>query len=143
MVETAKETLEETDRHTMAFIYMALRNDALEWYDGLKRDGVDKQIFQQFKEAFLLAYTPAGMARTAMIIIHDLKQGSNESVVNFRNRVIKAADDMEALLPPEARAPTENRYGAEMIAIAAFNNLDIKIMERISRKYMKMEPLKC
>ena len=109
-VETAKEACEWTDKHTMAFIYMALRNNALQWYDGLKRDGVDKQNYQQFKNAFLMAYAPAQTARTAIINIHELRQGPNESVVNYKTRVVTAADYMEALLPPEARAPTDNRY---------------------------------
>jgi hypothetical protein len=58
----------------MAFVYMALNNDALEWYDGLTRDCLDKQIYQQFKNSFLLAYTQVRIARTAMINIHDIKQ---------------------------------------------------------------------
>ena len=82
-VETAKDACDWTDRHTMAFVYMALRNEALQWYDGLKRDGVNRHIYQEFKDAFLMAYEPARTARTAMINTHDLKQGTNETVVNF------------------------------------------------------------
>jgi hypothetical protein len=56
-------------------------------------------------------------------------------VVNCRAALRKAADNIEALLPLEARAITENRCGAEMIVIAAFNNLDIAIKERTARRY--------
>jgi hypothetical protein len=58
-------------------------NDILEWYDVLKQDGIDKQAYQQLKEGFLLAYTPAQTARTELIHIQNLKQGPNESEVNI------------------------------------------------------------
>ncbi len=62
-VETAKDACDWRDRHTMVFIYMALKNDALDRYDGLKQGGMDKQVYQQFKYAFLLAYTSTQTAR--------------------------------------------------------------------------------
>ncbi len=46
------------------------------------------------------------------------------------DRVIKAAHFIEALMPPEARAPADKKYVAEKIAIAAFNNLDVAFKER-------------
>ena len=135
-VETAKDACDWTDRHTMAFVYMALRNDALQWYDGLARDGVNKQVYQEFKDAFLMAYEPARTARTAMINVHDLKQASHETVVNFRTRVIRAIDDIEALLPPEGRAPRQDRYGPEIRALAGFNALAVNVKEETARRYM-------
>jgi hypothetical protein len=42
---------------------------------------VDKQVYQQFKDAFLLAFTPAQTARTAMKYIHDLKQSLYEITI--------------------------------------------------------------
>jgi hypothetical protein len=109
-VETAKDSCDWADRHTMVFVNMALKNDALEWFDGLKIDGVDKQVNQKFKVAFFCVQ-PARAARTAILNIHDLNQGPSESVVIFQTRVINAANDIEVMLPPEARTPTENRYG--------------------------------
>ena len=47
----SKDACEWRDMHTMAFVYKALRNDALEWY-GLKWDGEDEQVYQQFKDNF-------------------------------------------------------------------------------------------
>jgi hypothetical protein len=75
MAETAKDACDWSARHTVAFVYMALRNDALEWFDGHKQDDMDKQ----FIDAFLLACT---ISRTAMINIYGLKQGPNKSGVN-------------------------------------------------------------
>ena len=135
-VETARDACEWTDRHTMAFVYMALRNEALKWYDGLARDGVDKHVYQEFKDAFLMAYEPARTARTAMINIHDLKQASQETVVDFRTRVIRAIDDIEALLPPEGRIPRQDRYGQEINGIAAFAALNAAVKEGAARRYM-------
>jgi hypothetical protein len=51
-VETAKDVCNWTDRHTMAFIYMGHRNDALAWYEDLKQDGVDKQVYNNLKIHF-------------------------------------------------------------------------------------------
>ena len=36
----------------MAFVYMASEIDALECHDGLKPDAMDKQIYQQFHDAW-------------------------------------------------------------------------------------------
>jgi hypothetical protein len=55
-VETAKDACDWTDKLTMVLVCMALRNDTLERYDGLKLDGMDQQAYQQFKDALLLPY---------------------------------------------------------------------------------------
>ncbi len=54
-------------------------------------------------------------------------------VVSFRTRVIKAANNIEALLPPEARAPT-------VLPVTADSNQSIqqpehRIKERTARRY--------
>jgi hypothetical protein len=61
-------------------------------------------------------------------------------VVNIPTKVIKATDNKAALLPPEARTSTENRYVVEMVVIAAFYNLYIPIKKGLQEGVWKLEP---
>ena len=85
--------------HTATFIYNALRGNALLWYDSLRRTGIDRDDWDQFRTAFLESWSAVRTTRTATVNLSDLKQGQNEPVTAFYPRVVKAIDDLEALVP--------------------------------------------
>jgi hypothetical protein len=86
-----------TAEQTMAFVFNALRGNALRWFDALKRSGIDRNNWDAFKRAFLAAFSTTRTPRTATVNLADLHQGQTEQVVSFYPRVIKAVDDLEAL----------------------------------------------
>ena len=106
---TAEQWIERVDRarttsnwdpaHTNTFIYNALRGNALLWYDSLRRTGIDRDDWNQFRTAFLESWSAVRTTRTATVNLSDLKQGQNEPVTAFYPRVIKAVDNLEALIP--------------------------------------------
>jgi hypothetical protein len=86
-----------TAEQTMAFVFNALRGNALRWFDALKRSGIDRNDWDAFRRAFLAAFSTTRTPRTATVNLADLHQGQTEQVVSFYPRVIKAVDDLEAL----------------------------------------------
>ena len=82
---------------TMAFVFNALRGNALRWFDALKRSGIDRNNWDAFQTAFLAAFSSTRTPRTATVNLADLHQGQTEPVVSFYPRVVKAVDDLEAL----------------------------------------------
>lgn len=118
-IEKARQAAAWDDANTMSFIYCSLRGEALLWYDVLKRSGIEDN-FAAFRTAFLTSYAPALTARTATVNLHDVKQNSQESIVQFYSRVIKAVNDLEALLPAAQRANAAT-YPAAVIALAGYN----------------------
>jgi hypothetical protein len=87
---------------TSTFVYNALRGTALLWYDSLRRTGIDRDDWDQFRAAFLESWSTVRTTRTATVNLADLKQGQNEAVTAFYPRVVKAVDDLEALVPGTA-----------------------------------------
>jgi hypothetical protein len=81
----------------MAFVFNALRGNALRWFDALKRSGINRNDWDAFQRAFLAAFSTTRTPRTATVNLADLHQGQTEQVVSFYPRVIKAVDDLEAL----------------------------------------------
>jgi hypothetical protein len=77
----------------MAFVFNALRGNALRWFDALKRSGINRNDWDAFQNAFLAAFSTTQTPRTATVNLADLHQGQTEQVVF----VIKAVDDLEAL----------------------------------------------
>jgi hypothetical protein len=86
-----------TAEQTMAFVFNALRGNALRWFDALKRSGINRNDWDAFQRAFLAAFSTTRTPRTATVNLADLHQGQTEQVVSFYPRVIKAVDDLEAL----------------------------------------------
>jgi hypothetical protein len=86
-----------TANQTMAFVFNALRGNALRWFDALKRSGINRNDWDAFQRAFLAAFSTTRTPRTATVNLADLHQGQREQVVLFYPRVIKAVDDLEAL----------------------------------------------
>ena len=86
-----------TADQTMAFVFNALRGNALRWFDALKRSGINRNDWDAFQRAFLAAFSTTRTPRTATVNLADLHQGQTEQVVSFYPRVIKAVDDLEAL----------------------------------------------
>ena len=76
-----------TDEQTMAFMYLALRQNALTWWDSLNRSGVSTVEWEDFKTGFIQAYASICMARTAVVNL-DVKQQPNESVLDYYTKII-------------------------------------------------------
>jgi hypothetical protein len=75
------------ERKTDEF-YLSLRDDALLWYNTLDNIfGFNKEVWNDLKAKFLEAYAPKYTAKTLCICFQDLRQGSNETVQRFYNRV--------------------------------------------------------
>jgi hypothetical protein len=87
---------------TSTFVYNAFRGTALLWYDSLRRTGINRDDRDQFRAAFLESWSTVRTTRTATVNLADLKQGQNEAVTAFYPRVVKAVDDLEALVPGNA-----------------------------------------
>jgi hypothetical protein len=98
-VNRARITSAWDEDHTNTFIYNALRGNALLWYDSLRRTGINRDDWDQFRAAFLESWSAVRTTRTATVNLSDLKQGQNEPVTAFYPRVVKAVDDLEALIP--------------------------------------------
>ena len=119
-IDRAREANNWNDNQTMAFVYNAIRGRCLLWWDSLTRMNINKNVWADFRVAFLEAYSATRTARTATINIVDLRQGATESVLDFHSRVVKAVDDMEALLPAAQRLPGPNRFTAPVVALAGW-----------------------
>ncbi len=72
-----------TAEQTIAFVFNALRGNALRWFDALKRSGIDRNDWDAFKRAFLAAFSTTRTPRTATVNLTDLHQGQTEQVVSF------------------------------------------------------------
>ena len=101
-VSRARTTSNWTPDQTNTFVYNALRGTALLWYDSLRRTGIDRDDWDQFRPAFLESWSTVRTTRTATVNLADLKQGQTEAVTVFYPRVVKAVDDLEALVPNAA-----------------------------------------
>ena len=128
-VEKARVTANWQPAEIMSFVYVSLRGEALEWWDCLTRSGVDINDFDQFKVAFMTSYETTRTARTAIVVLQDIRQGDTEKIVTFYTRTVKAIDDLEALLPGAARTPAAAGYPAEALAIPEFAALGRPIRE--------------
>lgn len=128
-IQRAKDASTWNDAQTMSFVFNALRSDALLWYDSLKRSGVDQNIWEDFKAAFLQAYSSIRITRSTIVNLADVKQGPNESVVAYYPKVVKAIDDLEALVAPAGFTPPANPYHADIVALAGFNALNAAIKD--------------
>ena len=122
-IQRAKNASAWNDAQTMSFVFNALRSDALLWYDSLKRSGVNQNVWDDFKAAFLQAYSSIRTTRSTIVNLADVKQGPNESVVAYYPKVVKAIDDLEALVSPLGFTPPANPYHADIAALGGFNAL--------------------
>ena len=121
-IEKARVAAGWDDAQTMSFVYVSLRGDALSWYEVLERSGI-AMTYAGFAAAFRTSYAPALTARTAIVNIHEIKQGPAEKVVAYYTRVIRAINDIEALLPAAQRADARIALPDEIIALNGFNGL--------------------
>ena len=109
-----------TEAQTMSFVFNALRGPALAWFDTLRRSGVDRDNWVAFRQAFLAAYSTSRTPRTTIVHLADLQQGQAESVVNFYTRVVKAVDELEALVPGGAVPLPATVFPPTFTAVPAF-----------------------
>ena len=133
---TAEQWIERVDRariasdwdavHTSTFIYNALRGNALLWYDSLRRTGIDRDDWDQFRIAFLESWSAVRTTRTATVNLSDLKQGQNEPVTAFYPRVVKAIDDLEALIPGLAFPLPNPVWPQAVLDVAGFVALPVE-----------------
>ena len=122
-IQKAKTASGWTDNQTMSFVFNALRADSLLWYDSLSRSGVDKNVWNDFKTAFLQAYSSIRTTRSTIVNLADVKQQQNEPVVSYYPRVIKTIDDLESLVP-EAGFPTPaNPWPAQITGLAGWDGV--------------------
>ena len=118
-IEKVRVTTGWTDEQTMSFMYTSLRGVALTWYEGLSRNGI-ADTYAAFRPAFLACFAPMQTARSAVVTLHDVKQGATELVVAFHSRVLKVLNDLEAILPPASRTPATRVYPAAILAVPQF-----------------------
>jgi hypothetical protein len=57
----------------MAFIYLALRQNALIWRESLKRSGVSSIFWDEFIAAFIQGYAATQKARKAIVSCFEMK----------------------------------------------------------------------
>jgi hypothetical protein len=124
-IQRAKTSSGWTDDQTNTFIYNALRGNALLWYDSLRRTGINRDDWAQFRTAFLESWSTVRTTRTATVNLADLKQGQNESVTAFYPRVVKAIDDLEALVPGNAFPMPATIWPQAFTDVAAFMNIPV------------------
>ena len=118
-IRRAKDSVRWNDAQTMSAVYNALRSKALAWFESLCRSNIDQDVWADFLKAFLEAYSTTKTSRTTTLNLADLRQGSNECVVDFYPRVIRVIDDIEAMTPAQFEAPA-NPFPPEFLAVAAF-----------------------
>jgi len=110
---------------TMTYVFNALRGDALSWFDALKRTGVNRNNWDEFKTAFLKAYSTTRTPRTTTVHLADLQQGATENVVQYYSRVIRAIDDLEMLIPNGTFPRPDPIFGAAFTGVNAFMNIPL------------------
>jgi hypothetical protein len=124
-IDRAQRASNWTPDQTNTFIYNALRGNALLWYDSLPRTGINRENWNEFRTAFLESWSTVRTTRTATVQLADLKQGQNEPVNTFYPRVVRAIDDLEALIPGHAFPPPAQPWPQEFRDIAAFGNIPV------------------
>lgn len=135
-VEKAKIAGTWTDAQTMAFVYLALRQNALIWWDSLNRSGVSTLIWDEFKAAFIQGYAATRTARTAVVNL-DIKQQPTETVLDYYARIVKSVDDLEALLPAARRVPGVNLFHADIVALQGWAGAPEASKNATAAAYMK------
>ena len=106
--------------HTATFIYNALCGNALLWYDSLHRTGINREDWDHFRTAFLESWSAVRTTHTATVNLSDLKQGQNEPVTAFYPQVVKAIDDLEALVPGLAFPLPNQVWPQAVLDVAGF-----------------------
>ena len=104
-------------QNTMSYVYNALRGPALRWYESLKRFNINDDDWPSVRAEMLDAYSRVQTARTAVVNLSDLKQGSSESVTDFGSRVARIVDDLETLMPAASRTPAGVPWADEITAL--------------------------
>ena len=97
-VRRAKETGTWDDARTMTYVYNAMRGEALQWFRGLPRMGIDRENWDAFKAEFIAAYSSSRTARTLKLNLADLRQGPNEKVRTYNARMLIIIDEMDAMV---------------------------------------------
>jgi hypothetical protein len=115
-----------TADQTMAFIFNALRGNALRWFDALKRSGINRNDWDAFQQAFLAAFSTTRTPRTATVNLADLHQGQTEHIVSFYPRVVKAVDHLEALAGAAFPLP-DPPFPVEFTNVPGFDALAVPV----------------
>ena len=116
-IEKARQASGWHDQNTMSFICCHLRGEALLWYNVLKRSGI-KDTSTCSKPLFL--HLLPQLVQPQSVNLHNVKQNAHESIVQFYSRVIKALNDLEALLPATTRIHAAAAYPNALIALDGF-----------------------
>jgi hypothetical protein len=114
------------DALTMSYVFNAMRGPALRWFDALPRLGCNREVWNDFRKAFINTYGSTRTARTAALTLSDIKQGASEQATDYISRVIQIIDDVELLEPevlPQPAAPWSDAFRA-MAGFAASTQPD-------------------
>jgi hypothetical protein len=87
----------------------------------------------QFCIAFLLSFSPA---RTASIILNEIKQQNNKYVIVYYARVIEVINEIEGLIQAAAHSPAAATYPDEITTLAGFNTLNVTNSVGPSKPYL-------
>ena len=129
-VDNTRASANWDDARTMTYVFNALRGKAVLWYFSLERSDVDVTVYDQFKAAFLEAYSTVRTVRSTTVTLTDLSQGPAESIVDFYARVVKAVKDVEAMIPNGAFNIPAAPWMDEVTAVAQFVALPVDIRAR-------------
>ena len=66
-VQNARDAADWNDQKTLSIFYNAMRGEALLWFEGLTRNGVNKNVWNDVKKEFLEAYSYTRSSRTAAL----------------------------------------------------------------------------
>jgi hypothetical protein len=70
------------DANTAIYMNMSFRDSAIKWRDGLRNMGINTDDWPTLRAAFLRFYAPGATIRSCVANL-DLKQGANETVLDF------------------------------------------------------------
>ncbi len=107
----------------MSNISKALKGKALSWFIIVKRANKDNIPWLEFKKAFVNHFT---VHPKPVIRFSDLVQYEEEKVIEFYERVVKAMDELESLVPNRLFEPPNPTYPKALTCVPAFASLNTK-----------------
>ena len=85
-----------TDEQMITHVRNAFRGELLEWFDSLTICGVDITVWANIKEQFEKDYHAAPSTSSIVHKIPDIKQGDNETVVQYFNKALKTVNELKS-----------------------------------------------
>lgn len=137
-VSRNKEVAEWDDNTTLSNVFNSLRGRALSWHMVMvAREIPDFDTWQGYKALFIEAFSPAKTSKAVIGIFNGLTQQSQESVIDFFNRVGKASDDITSLRPALPR-PAAADWNNTFTGLGGWGGLEAAAKVAQAQKFMKM-----